>query len=64
MGVKTQVSGNKVQSIQASKNLGTVVNTQVSGEKSNGQLGYRKITNQYTRDRINNALSCRIFECS
>ena len=45
MGVKTQVSGNKVQSIQASKNLGTVVNTQLSGEKSNGQLGYRKITN-------------------
>lgn len=45
MGVKTQVSGNKVQSIQASKNLGTVVNTQVSGEKSNGQLGYKKITN-------------------
>lgn len=39
-----QVSGNKVTTIQASKNLGTVVNTQVSGEKSNGQLGYRKIT--------------------
>ena len=40
-----QVSGNKVSTVQASKNLGTVVNTQVSGEKSNGALGYKKITN-------------------
>lgn len=40
-----QVSGSKVTTIQASKNLGTVVNTQVSGEKSNGKLGYKKLTN-------------------
>lgn len=40
-----QVSGNKVTTIQASKNLGTVVDTQVSGEKANGRLGYKKITN-------------------
>ena len=40
-----QVSGNKVTTVQASKNLGTVVNTQVSGEKSNGKLGYKKLTN-------------------
>ena len=40
-----QVSGNKINTIQASKNLGTVINTQVSGEKSNGQLAYRKVTN-------------------
>lgn len=40
-----QVSGNKVSTVQASKNLGTVINTQVSGEKSNGALGYKKITN-------------------
>ena len=40
-----QVSGNKVNTIQASKNLGTVINTQVSGDKSNGSVGYKKITN-------------------
>ena len=40
-----QVSGNKVSTVQASKNLGTVINTQVSGEKSNGKLGYKKLTN-------------------
>ena len=40
-----QVSGNKVTTIQASKNLGTVINTQVSGDKSNGSVGYKKITN-------------------
>ena len=40
-----QVSGNKVTAIQASKNLGTVINTQVSGDKSNGSVGYKKLTN-------------------
>ena len=40
-----QVSGNKVTTIQASKNLGTVINTQVSGNKSNSSIGYKKITN-------------------
>lgn len=40
-----QVSGNKINTVQASKNLGTVVNTQVSGDKSNGTLEYRKLTN-------------------
>ena len=40
-----QVSGNKINTVQASKNLGTVINTQVSGDKSNGTLGYRKLTN-------------------
>lgn len=45
MAVNTQVSGNKVHTIQASKNLGTVINTQVSGEKSAAQHGYKKLTN-------------------
>lgn len=40
-----QVSGNKINTVQASKNLGTVVDTQVSGAKSNGTLEYRKLTN-------------------
>lgn len=45
MAVKTQVSGNKIHTIQASKNLGTVIDTQVSGEKSAAQHGYKKLTN-------------------
>lgn len=45
MAVNTQVSGKKVHTIQASKNLGTVINTQVSGEKSAAQHGYKKLTN-------------------
>ena len=45
MSVNTQVSGNKIHTIQASKNLGTVINTQVSGDKVNATYEYRKITN-------------------
>ena len=40
-----QVSGNKINTVQASKNLGTIIDTQVSGEKSNGTFAYRKLTN-------------------
>ena len=45
MAVKTQVSGNKIHTIQASKNLGTVINTQVSGAASSAQHEYKKLTN-------------------
>lgn len=40
-----QVSGNKIRTIQASKNLGTVINTQVSGVASSAQHAYKKLTN-------------------
>lgn len=41
----SQVSGNKVNAIQPSKNLGTVIDTQVSGEAvNNAKLEYRKVT--------------------
>lgn len=41
----SQVSGNKINAIQASKNLGTVVNTQVSGNAiNNARHEYRKNT--------------------
>ncbi len=40
-----QVSGNKIEAIQPSKNVGTVIDTQVSGEAvNNAKLEYRKIT--------------------
>lgn len=41
----SQVSGNKINTIQPSKNIGTVVNTHVSGEAVNdAKLAYRKLT--------------------
>lgn len=41
----SQVSGNKINAIQPSKNIGTVVNTHVSGEAVNdAKLAYRKLT--------------------
>ena len=39
-----QVSGNKVNYVPASKNLGTVINNQVSGNKVDAKLEYNKIT--------------------
>lgn len=44
MSVNTQVSGNKVNTIQASKNLGTVINTQLAGNKIDAKHEYNKIT--------------------
>lgn len=44
MSVNTQVSGNKQLNVQPSKNLGTVINTEVSGNSREGRLEYRKIT--------------------
>ena len=41
----SQVSGNKINAIQPSKNIGTVVNTHVSGEAVNdAKLAYKKLT--------------------
>lgn len=41
----SQVSGNKINAIQPSKNVGTVVNTHVSGNAVNdAKLEYRKLT--------------------
>ena len=40
-----QVSGNKVQTIQPSKNMGTVINNEVSGNKIDAVHEYKKITN-------------------
>ena len=41
----SQVSGNKINTIQPSKNVGTVIDTQVSGEAvNNAELAYRKVT--------------------
>ena len=41
----SQVSGNKINAIQPSKNVGTVVNTHVSGNAINdAKLEYRKLT--------------------
>lgn len=41
----SQVSGNKINAIQPSKNLGTVIDTQVSGEAvNNATHEYRKVT--------------------
>lgn len=39
-----QVSGNKIQSIMPSKNIGTKINTQVSGNKIDAKHEYNKIT--------------------
>lgn len=39
-----QVSGKKVNYVPASKNLGTVINNQVSGSKVDAKLEYNKIT--------------------
>lgn len=45
MSVNTQVSGIKQLNIQPSRNEGTIINTQVSGNFVNGVWEYKKITN-------------------
>lgn len=39
-----QVSGNKINHVPASRNLGTVINNQVSGNKIDAKHEYRKLT--------------------
>lgn len=41
----SQTANNKINNVQPSKNLGTVIDTQVSGEAhNNAKLEYRKLT--------------------